>query len=64
MNILIFLGMLALGTISLAYTRNLVNIFGRMDWAERWFGVTGTYTAWKLIGVALIVGGMLALRYF
>jgi hypothetical protein len=32
----------------------------RFDWAEKNIGPTGTYTVWKLIGVATIVGGFYA----
>jgi hypothetical protein len=59
MGILYLLGGVALGIVILFYVNNLVAIFGRMDWAERRFGPTGTYTAWRLLAVGCMVGGAL-----
>ena len=64
MNVLIFLGMLVVGIVLIVYTTTWVKLFGRLDWAERWMGPAGTYGAWKLIGLAFIVGGMIVLRFY
>jgi len=62
MRILYFLGLLLLGILSILYTQVIVKVFGRIAWAERTFGPTGTYTLWKLVGLALIILGMVILR--
>lgn len=38
-------------------------LFGQLDWAERYLGVGGTYTAWKLIGLLCIGLGFAVLRW-
>ena len=63
MNILVFIGLVIFGILIILYTVPFVKVVGRMDWAERWFGPTGTYTAWKIIGVGAIVAGIWLLRY-
>jgi len=45
----------------LGYTYPVVRVFGKMGWAERRFGEGGTYTVWKIIGVA---APFLAIIYF
>lgn len=37
----------------------MVRTFGQFDWAERWLGAGGSYSAWKLIGVLAIILGFL-----
>ncbi len=59
----LFLGV-SIGLVVMVYTAPIVKIFGHMDWAEQRFGPGGTYTAWKLMGVGLIVAGMIAFRMF
>ena len=55
MNYLIALALVVGGVCVIRYTVPIVKLIGRMDWAERWLGPTGTFTAWKLIGLACIV---------
>jgi hypothetical protein len=59
------LGFLAiiLGIVAEVYTFRIVHTFGHIDWAEKKLGPGGTYTAWRLMGIGGIVGGMLMLRY-
>jgi len=63
MNYLYFLAGLVIGTLVIVYTRQIVGLVGRMDLAERYLGPTGTFSAWKIIGVLCILAGFLALRY-
>ncbi|MBU6389023.1 hypothetical protein KGQ71_00750 [Patescibacteria group bacterium] len=35
----------------------IVRFFGHLDWAERYLGPGGSYTAWRIIGIILIVAG-------
>ena len=62
MNYVYFLLGMALGLVIVIYTTTIVKIFGHLDWAERYLGGGGTYLAWKLIGLACIVGSFVALR--
>lgn len=57
-KILIFLGCTVVGILILKYTEPIVRNIGAMSWAENRFGPGRTYTVWKLIGVAIIVGGL------
>ena len=64
MNFLLFLAMLAGGIVAIIYSNQIVRIFGRMDWAERYIGVAGTYTAWKLIGLVMIIGSLYLMTHY
>lgn len=56
---------LILGTgisfVSLTYTLQMARIFGKVGWAEKYFGEGGTYTMWKIIG---IIAPVIAVVYF
>ena len=54
---LIFLIGLGIGLVFVIKTDNVVGITGRVAWAERKFGSTGTYTFYKLLGVFIIFCG-------
>ncbi len=58
-RILVFLLTCAVGLAVMRYAEPIVRTFGRMDWAEKALGAGGTYTAWKLIGVLVIIVGFL-----
>jgi hypothetical protein len=60
-KILIFLVLTGVAILILKYTEPLVRMIGKMSWAERYLGMGGTYTAWKLIAVLLIVGSLVYL---
>jgi len=60
-KILIFLACTGIAILILKYTEPIVRMVGKMDWAERYLGMGGTYTAWKLMAVALIVGSLIYL---
>lgn len=47
--------------VSLTYTYQMARTFGKMGWAERYFGEGGTYTVWKIIG---IIAPAVAIVYF
>lgn len=61
MRFLVFLGCLILSMLILRYTEPIVNVFGKNGWAEHYLGYGGTYTMWKLIAVAVGIGGILYL---
>lgn len=50
---------LGLGTAFIRYNFQLTRLFGHNSLAERYLGEGGTYTMWKLLGVALIVGAVI-----
>ena len=58
-RILVGLLFAALGVLILKYTYPLKNAFGSWGWAERYLGNGGTYSAWKLIGIGLMILGVL-----
>ena len=45
----------AVGTAFLKYNFQLTKLFGHNSLAERYLGEGGTYSMWKLLGVALII---------
>jgi hypothetical protein len=47
--------MIAAGFGMIIYAYPIVRTFGHMDWAEKYLGAAGSYTAWKLIGFAFIL---------
>ena len=60
-KILIFLGCVGIAVLILMYTEPLVRMIGKMSLAERYLGMGGTYTAWKIIAILLIVGSLIIL---
>lgn len=52
---LIFIIGMALGFLCLLKTLPIGTMIGPLDWAERRFGVGGTFTAVKLFGIFLII---------
>ncbi len=59
MNFLIGLLIIGLGVVILKYTRQTYEFVGSFTWAEKFFGIGGTITALKLIGIVFIVTGAL-----
>jgi len=47
---------LSLGIGLIKYSFQLTQIIGSNYYAERYLGSGGTYTMWKLLGLALIIG--------
>ena len=41
------------------FSFQITNIFGHIGWAEQHIGGGGTYTLYKLVGVAIIIIGFL-----
>ncbi|MDZ7586116.1 MAG: hypothetical protein U0946_00030 [Patescibacteria group bacterium] len=60
-KILIFLACTGIAILILKYTEPIVRMVGKMSWAENRLGMGGTYTVWKLIAIALIVGSLIYL---
>ncbi len=57
-KILFLLICLLIGLVMILRTDSVVGITGRFGWAERNLGGAGTYTFYKLLGIALILIGM------
>ncbi len=58
-RIVVFVLTFALGLLVIRRSQWLVQNFGYMDWAEKYMGSGGTYSAWTLIGVLIIIWGFL-----
>jgi hypothetical protein len=53
-----------LGVVILKYIRPTYEFVGAWDWAERFFGIGGTVTALKLLGLVFItIGSLYALGW-
>lgn len=57
-----FLTLLAIagGTMMIIKSSWFVQSFGRSEWGERYLGSGGTYTLYKLVGLAIIIIAVLA----
>lgn len=53
--------MLGFGLLVLAKTKQFVDVVGKNEWGERYFGQGGTYTMWKVVGVLLCFGAIIVL---
>ncbi len=60
-KVLVFIACVGLAIIILKFTEPIVRMFGKMSWAEQYLGMGGTYTAWKLMAVVIIVGSLIYL---
>jgi hypothetical protein len=58
MHILYGLAAIAIGIIAVWKSYQIVMLIGHMETAEKYLGPGGSYTAWKLIGIALVIGGI------
>ena len=56
-----FIVCVGLGFLFIKYTKWLVDSLGRSQAAEKYLGPGGTYSAWKLGGLAMIIIGFWAL---
>lgn len=58
----IIYGILAIviGTLLLIYTFQIVGFTGNQDWIEKYLGAGSTYLAYKIFGIILVLGGILA----
>ncbi len=59
MSFIIGLLVAGLGVLILKYIRQTYEFVGSFVWAEKFFGMGGTVTALKLIGIIFIVCGAL-----
>jgi len=63
MRYLVFIVLFLAGFLGATRAYAFAHFFGRMAWAERRFGVGGTYVAWRLGGLAAIGLGFAILRF-
>jgi len=61
MKFFIFLLSVVAAVLIMKYTDPIVRLIGKNDLAEKYLGMGGTYTMWKLIAVGLVI---LALVYW
>ncbi|HOX41252.1 MAG TPA: hypothetical protein PK263_03590 [bacterium] len=55
MNYIYFFGGLVGGFLLIIYSKAITDSTGRVDFAEKYLGMGGTYSFWKLIGFAMII---------
>ena len=55
MRFLVALGLIAFGFYVATHSFAMVRLIGKTDWAEKYLGVTGSYTMWKLAGILSIL---------
>ncbi|MGI6103237.1 MAG: hypothetical protein ACOYBJ_01260 [Patescibacteria group bacterium] len=58
-RLLVFALSLVVGFWMIRNSLTLVGWFGQFNWAERYLGTGGSYSAWKLFGILAIVFGFL-----
>ena len=63
LKVIVSLVVIALGFYVMTHSYQLTRLMGYNDFAERYLGTGGTYSMWKLIGVALIIGSLVYLFY-
>ena len=51
------------GIVAVVYPFQIVKTFGHITWAEEKIGAGGSYTFWRLAGIALIIGSYFVARY-
>jgi hypothetical protein len=62
MNILLGLGVLAIGSFMVIKTEWIIQNFGRVDWFDKNLGTDGgSRLGYKLIGMIIIFGGILTI---
>jgi len=59
MKFVIFIAMFAVGVLILRYNEPIVRMVGKSSFAEKYLGMGGTYTMWKLIAVVIMIVGYL-----
>ncbi|MEK7184484.1 MAG: hypothetical protein AAB701_03140 [Patescibacteria group bacterium] len=58
-RIVVFVVTFLLGIGIVRNAEPIVRSVGHLDWAERTFGAGGSYTAWKIAGVLVMIFGFL-----
>ena len=64
MKLFLVLALLLGGIAAVLYVFQIVRLFGHLAWAEQKLGPGGSYTAWRFIGLAMIIGACIVARYF
>jgi hypothetical protein len=58
LQIVVGLGLTAIGVIALKFNYQLVGMTGNVGFAERYLGAGGTYSLYKIVGVILTIFGL------
>ncbi len=64
MKLFIVFVLLIGGMLAVVYPFQIVRMFGHVRYFEEHLGPGGSYGAWRLIGVLLIVASFLTIRFF
>lgn len=54
-KILVLILAIIAGIYTIRYRYNMVQLFGKAEWAERYLGSGGTFSMWVFIGILMIV---------
>ncbi|MEK7534878.1 MAG: hypothetical protein AAB563_00530 [Patescibacteria group bacterium] len=59
LKVLVLILGLGVGTALIKYNYQMTHLFGHNSLAEQYLGNGGTYTMWRLLGIAVIIGVMI-----
>jgi hypothetical protein len=62
MQYLVAAGLILFGFYVTIHSFGMVKLVGRTDWAERYLGVGGSYTMWKLLGILSIIVALYVIK--
>lgn len=58
MRFFYFILAVVIAILIMKYTDPIVRLIGKNDLAEKYLGMGGTYTMWKLIALAIVLAGL------
>lgn len=59
MKFLVFVAAVIIALLIMKYTEPIVRLVGKNDLAEKYLGMGGTYTMWKLIALLIVIVALL-----
>jgi len=62
MSYLVAILLVAFGFYVTIHSFAMVRLVGRMDYAEKYLGVGGSYTMWKIIGIGCIIAAFYVVK--
>ncbi len=55
MKYLVAAALIAFGFYVVRHSFDMVKLFGKADWAEKYLGYSGSYAMWKILGILAII---------
>lgn len=62
MKYLIAIGLVIFGFYVVRHSFDMVKLFGKAEWAEKYLGYSGSYTMWKILGIVAIIAAFYVLK--